>query len=253
MPAAAVLRMCSARICSAILCRPGCIRFLGQWVAGLGFPNDKAQHIFIGYSAMILAGMGAWALVRSRLPKARSQGWFWLVSTGLFWLLTLGPTVRVMGQDTGIPGPFALVSLLPFFSGNRYPSRYAIMLMLGVAVLAAVGMAALLRRRPFTRSPFSRSSLICSLLFLAEHLSVPIAHQRLAGAAHLSADRRGAGRFRRLGTAHGLAKWGQGAGQVGSGDHDAAVGPGRAWQAALGGQHQPQPRLQVRLFHQRPA
>lgn len=145
----------------------------GDWVAGLAFPNDKAQHIFIGYSAMILAGVGAWTLLRSRLPKARSQGWFWLISTGLFWLLTLGPTVRVMGQDTGIPGPFALVSLLPFFSGNRYPSRYAIMLMLGVAVLAAAGMAALLRRRPFTRSPLLPLILIAAL-FLAEQLSVPL-------------------------------------------------------------------------------
>ncbi|MBP9073448.1 MAG: hypothetical protein KBG20_14170, partial [Caldilineaceae bacterium] len=152
---------------------------VGQWVAGLAFPNDKAQHIYIGYVAMILAGMGAWALVRSRLPKARSQGWFWLISTGIFWLLTLGPTVRVMGQDTGVPGPFGLVSLLPFFSGNRYPSRYAIMLMLGVAVLAAVGLAALLRRlarsplHPFTRSPLLLISVI-SIIFLAEHLSVPM-------------------------------------------------------------------------------
>ncbi len=145
----------------------------GQWVAGLAFPNDKAQQIFIGYSAMILAGMGVWRLLRSRLPKARSTGWFWLISTGIFWLLTLGPTVRILERDTGIPGPFALVSLLPFFSGNRYPSRYGVMLMLGVAVLAAVGMATFLRRRPFTRSPLLPLILI-SALFLAEHLSVPL-------------------------------------------------------------------------------
>ena len=53
------------------------------------------------------------------------------------------------------------------------------MLMLGVAVLAAVGLAALLRRlarsplHPFTRSPLLLISVI-SIIFLAEHLSVPM-------------------------------------------------------------------------------
>ena len=34
---------------------------LGEWVATLPFPNDKGQHIFIGYSALVLAMAGLWA------------------------------------------------------------------------------------------------------------------------------------------------------------------------------------------------
>jgi hypothetical protein len=108
----------------------------GAWVAGLPFPNDKAQHIFVGYSAMILAGVGSWRMIRT-------QGWrglFWPVITLFFFWLTLGGEARWAGAGTGIPGPFDLISQLPFFSGNRYPSRYGVMLMLGVAVLAARGV-----------------------------------------------------------------------------------------------------------------
>ncbi|RME64229.1 MAG: hypothetical protein D6790_03520, partial [Caldilineae bacterium] len=93
---------------------------LGGWVAGLPFPNDKGQQIFVGYSALALAGIGTVALLR----RQGRRGLFWPLMTVWFWLLTLGPQVRIAGQATPIPGPFSLISRLPFFSGNRYPSRY---------------------------------------------------------------------------------------------------------------------------------
>ena len=107
---------------------------LGEWVATLPFPNDKGQHITIGYAGLLLVVIGLVAAARQ--PGSRRWVWFWLVTLVTFWLLTLGPQVRWLGEATGIPGPFALVSQLPFFSGNRYPSRYSIMLLIAVAVCA---------------------------------------------------------------------------------------------------------------------
>ena len=153
--------------------------WLGEWVAGLPFPNDKGQHIFIGYSAMALAAAGTVHLWR----RQRWQGLFWPMTTFVFWLLTLGPLVRIAGQNTPIPGPFALVSLLPFFNGNRYPSRYSVLLMLGVAVLAGYGMREIrdwrlgrTRVSPNLQSPISHLLLAALLLilFLFEHLSLPL-------------------------------------------------------------------------------
>src|SRR5690606_36472905 len=95
---------------------------LGDWVAGLPFPNDVGQQIFLGYSDMGVALFGAWYAFRTLPAARRPQLWFWLVCTGFFWWMTLGPHVRWLGQETPIPGPFALISLLPFFNGNRYPS-----------------------------------------------------------------------------------------------------------------------------------
>ena len=37
---------------------------VGAWVAGLPFPNDKGQQIYLGYSVLLLALAGAWGLWR---------------------------------------------------------------------------------------------------------------------------------------------------------------------------------------------
>ncbi len=97
---------------------------LGSWVASLPFPNDKGQQIFAGYVALLLAAAGAWALWRSGRWGASGRRWlfFWGPVTLLFWLLTLGPQVRLGGQALPLAGPFALVSQLPFFSGNMMRS-----------------------------------------------------------------------------------------------------------------------------------
>lgn len=145
--------------------------WLGAWVATLPFPNDKGQQIFLGYTVVALALLGLWVLVR-RGSHLRRWAWLWGGALLLFWLLTLGPQVRWAGAPLPIPGPFALISRLPFFSGNRYPSRYSVMLMLAAAVLAAAGLAWLLRRRSL-RLTLALFGVVCALV-LVEHLSVPL-------------------------------------------------------------------------------
>ena len=143
---------------------------LGEWVATLPFPNDKGQHITVGYVGLLLVIIGLVAAARQ--PGSRRWVWFWLVTLVTFWLLTLGPQVRWLGAATGIPGPFALVSQLPFFSGNRYPSRYSIMLLIAVAVCASWGVAWLLARFGALRAGVFTVAVMA--LFLSEHLSTPL-------------------------------------------------------------------------------
>ena len=109
---------------------------------------------------------------------ATTRRWllFWGAAAVLFFLLTLGPQLRWAGQSLPLPGPFALVSRLPFFSGNRYPSRYSVMLLLAVAVLAGAGAWWLLTR-PWVRTHkgwagAALGGIAC--LVLLEHLSIPL-------------------------------------------------------------------------------
>ena len=152
--------------------------FLGHFAAALPFANDKGQQVYVGYTALALALIGFVWLVRHASPRARAAGWFWGAGALFFWLLTLGPRLRWMGRDLGIPGPFALVSALPFFSGNRYPSRYAVMLLLAVALPAGAGLWALLaaarRRARFISLPAPLITGLVAALLLAEHLSTPL-------------------------------------------------------------------------------
>ncbi|MCB0050432.1 MAG: hypothetical protein KDE24_12935, partial [Caldilinea sp.] len=148
----------------------------GEWVATLPFPNDKGQHIFLGYTIFILAAIGFWTAAKQ--SASRSLAWLWGVSALLFLWLTLGPSIRWAGADTGIPGPFALLSQLPFFSGNRYPSRYSVMLMVSAAVLGGFGLAWLLEKlngvTHAKRLPVALAGVVVAGAFLFEHLATPL-------------------------------------------------------------------------------
>jgi hypothetical protein len=148
---------------------------LGSLVERFHFDHTVGQHIYVGYSVLILAALGAAA--RWRRPAAR----FWTLSTLIFWLLTLGPTLRIDGHDTGIPLPFTLVAQLPFFKGNRYPSRYSVMLILSLAILVAFGVHWLLNRVAGSSGRVARrrfAPAACCLLLgaalLFESLSIPL-------------------------------------------------------------------------------
>ena len=106
---------------------------------GSQFAVNKGQQIYLGYVALALAVVGAWR------GRRRGETWFWVTSALLFFLLTLGPSLRVAGHDTGIPLPFRLLEGLPFFKGNRYPSRYSVMLLMSLAPLVAAGAYGVLR------------------------------------------------------------------------------------------------------------
>ncbi len=171
---------------------------LGGLVQGAGIVNfDKGQHIYLGLGLLLLAGIGTVGGLRQRRPGLG----FWLLAAGFFAWLTLGPTVHVGGVDTGLPGPFAVLQTLPLFKGNRYPSRYSVLLILSLAMVAAIGIDIILKRaisyqlsttgrpqtadgRPLTTQSAAggRRSVVgglavvglLSALFLFEHLSIPL-------------------------------------------------------------------------------
>lgn len=130
------------------------------------FQVNKGQHLFWGYTAITLAAVGLW--------RRRHRRELWLVAglTVFFGLAALGPRLRWNGYDTGIPGLFPLLLKIPFFQANRYPSRYSVLILLGLAVLVAVGAAVVLGRVRADRRGAVTALLAGLLLF--EHLSVPL-------------------------------------------------------------------------------
>ncbi len=138
---------------------------------------DKGQHLTLGIAGLGLAVIG--------LAAGRRRGaWLWALSTALFFLLALGPSLRIAGYDTGLPGPFRILQELPFFKGNRYPSRFSVMLLISAAPLVAFGVQALLARlaaawqpRHDARGVQRRLSAVAALLaglLLFENLSIPL-------------------------------------------------------------------------------
>ena len=87
---------------------------------------------------------------RSGAPViGRASGWF--VLTIGFALLALGPFIYIAGVNTHVPGPWALLRYAPGFGLARMPSRFSIVVVLGVAVLMAGALAAIGERWPQRR------------------------------------------------------------------------------------------------------
>ncbi len=134
---------------------------------GSQFMVNKGQHIYPGYVVLLLVLIGLWSY--------RKTWRMWVVAalTGFFLWAAMGPTIRINGYSTGIPGIFTLLVKIPFFQANRYPSRYSVMIFLGLGLLAALGTTALLKR---FRTPIGKTGFVAALsaLMLFEHLSAPL-------------------------------------------------------------------------------
>ncbi len=156
--------------------------FLGSLASQFHFAYTN--FAYLGWVALVVAVL---ALVK--VPRARIWGLF----GALFILITLGPDLRVNGQ--AIPAPFLPFNLLldiPFIKGNRYPSRWSVMVTLALAALVGYGLywasqkakgkGQKLKGKTENRHSLLRfafcllglPSFAFLLLTLLEHLSVPL-------------------------------------------------------------------------------
>ena len=145
--------------------------------------------VFLGFVTLALAAMGA------VVGRRRAAVWTWTALT--FGVLALGPLLQINGryrfgldnllpEGVTFPLPFALLHFIPFVNANRAPNRNSVLLMLGVAMLAAMGAAWLLAQIANRQSPIAEgrargATLIAGLVagvlavgILLEHLAIPL-------------------------------------------------------------------------------
>ena len=101
-------------------------------------------------AAMPLVALGviavAWFGIGWRPNRRR---WLWMPAT--FAALALGPFVHVAGLNTYIPGPWAILRYVPIIGLARSPSRFVVLVSLGVALLFAMALVAIGERWPQRR------------------------------------------------------------------------------------------------------
>lgn len=111
-------------------------------IAGRDFDENSTETtVFAGY--LVLASALAALALRKRIPEVS----VWLVCAAVFFVLSLGSSLRVGGSSTGVPLPFALVTMAPLLDELRAPSRFSISMMLSVAILFALVWSHVLRGR----------------------------------------------------------------------------------------------------------
>jgi hypothetical protein len=93
----------------------------------------------------------------------------WIVFTGVFAVLALGPFVSIGTHLTYVPTPWALLRYLPIVGAARMPTRLTILVMLGMSMLLAMAVQDMRKR---SRRPRLVTAAIAGLL-LFELLPAP--------------------------------------------------------------------------------
>ena len=102
--------------------------------------------VTIPFSALLLCGVALW-----RAPRAIRS---WILFTGFGLVLMLGPTLRVWGKttmtdfDVPIVLPYAFLASLPGLEFMRVSGRFGMLAWVGLAMVAAAGLARIGRRWP---------------------------------------------------------------------------------------------------------
>jgi hypothetical protein len=128
--------------------------------------NPAEGTVFTGYLPLVL-GLLAVVRLRSTEPWVR----FWSLALLVFFVLSLGPFPRILGHGIrSIPLPYQFIMRTPFLNNLRVPSRFDIMLMLCLAVLAAYSCRDLLARfqgECARACAFAGAALVITLEYLA--------------------------------------------------------------------------------------
>lgn len=110
-----------------------------------------------------------------RHDSARSAARPWLATGAVFLVWSLGPFLTVLGTNVGLVLPQAFLRLVPILANARMPGRATVVVFLALAVVSAVAIAGMRRRR-------GRAGLAAGLLALVvfDYLAAPFPLHRLA-------------------------------------------------------------------------
>jgi hypothetical protein len=137
---------------------------VGRWLVRRGLANAQGiwgeRTVFLGWSALVLAGVGLAATVARRAQRARA-----LVLLAIF----AGAAALSFGPSSTEWAPFDLFARLPGAGGFRATARFALLVGLSCAMFVAFGVT---RLREISGRRATFVTLVCATLILGERFVV---------------------------------------------------------------------------------
>ena len=138
--------------------------------AGRLAQNPAEENAFFGWGLVILfLGLVVWMRHRASVLTLAGIALF-------FGAMSLGPTIRVNGTDTGIAGPWDLLHSVPILN-SAVPTRWAMAVAPVVAILLALGCqkaADLMREQPAARGPVRVAMITAVAMALVPLVPTPL-------------------------------------------------------------------------------
>ncbi len=142
-------------------------RFARGWNSKLFLAGFEGT-VYIGPVVLALAALGAW--------KGRKEHKKWVLRACilgfLFYLLSLGPQIRALGNSLGVAGPAALLYRIRFAEFISAPARFHVLVALCAAILSSLGVAFLIENFRDGGQQYALVSLV-AVLVLLDYLTVP--------------------------------------------------------------------------------
>ena len=133
--------------------------------------TDPERELFPGIFAIALAALGL--LTANRVPQQRRWARLYGLIVAIAFVLSMGPIVRVWGTILTTHGPYGwLLRIVPGMDGMRVPARFAIVVVTGLSVLVACGVAWLMDR--VTQRARTLALAVCLSAIVADGWAAPI-------------------------------------------------------------------------------
>jgi len=128
---------------------------------------DLERSVYIGFSIIILSIIG---LVWFRLRFS----FFWLLITGVFAILCLGPELKIFNGLTGLSLPYLLFyEIVPGWDFFRVPARLIIIVTLAMAILSSFAIAGITKKYFSSINKSTIFGVLIAIIILVELSALP--------------------------------------------------------------------------------
>lgn len=125
------------------------------------------QLVFLGYSVIFLSFL---ALIKFR----NKHFWFWVLISGVFLILSLGPDLKFFNQPIGFTLPEkVLYETLPGWDNFRAPARFIVMTTLAMAILSSYAISGLMKIQKLQNKSRYILVTVIVLVILFEFSTIP--------------------------------------------------------------------------------
>lgn len=156
---------------------PSPLYFYGKLISPIIYKDfsgniiESTTYLGIGEIALLVTVIFQHQILKSKKEWSKYKKWLWFV--GIFYILSLGPQLKVINHVfESIPLPMALLYRIPFVPLARASARMSIFVFIGVIILISIFLFYLSKTISFKKFRYLLITLFA--LFFIERIMIPL-------------------------------------------------------------------------------